>query len=591
MYSMLFSLPARILDGRGLLVASLALMTCAVAAGEEGNAAGEIVTGHPRLYCTTSDLEALRLPHGDPQRRRLWRNLEESARWCMEKAPREEWIAPAAEDPIYENLYDRFYAMMMDTAITEHLAFAYALTGKVEYGEAARRWTLACCRAWRPDADAAPDGGKAYAVTRLLKGAAVGYDLAYDRFEEAEREEIRAMLTQTAHNYYLDYFSLPSRSGSGFHTHHAVVEYASLGVAALALLGEAPEAQEWLDATIAKFEDHLLPTGLAPDGAQVEGATFWASTMHYRLFFMDALRRVTGRDLFGDYAQYMNADLALASVACGKRPGWNRPNESVVFSPSYGQLDYYAPALLCLAREYRRPEYQCLALWDATLGGIQQTRYITPNRREQLLFELGGYACLWYDETVPIEPVDAALSYAFPSVCQAYARASWESGGILAAIGRGGELVVHAGGAPVVVASGLATESTIAPTVKEAGASAELEWQEGGQRTAVELRRPHTAVVRWQDPPPDWSFWIFEVPTRKDGGLVWGNGIELRMLRGRITDVQQEGHAPSLVVGMGRLTVFDPAPRRYPLVNVAPDENGVLELQVEARADAEGTLR
>src|SRR5262249_15801712 len=153
---------------------------------------------------------------------------------------------------------------------------------------------LASCRAWKREADNAPDGGKAYAVMRLLKGVAVAYDSVYEQFSDAEREEIRATLAAIAQKYYEGYFTTPTITGPRFHTHHAIVEWASLGVTALALLDEVPQAGQWLEVTVKKFEEHLLPTGLAPDGAQTEGATFWASTMQYRLFFMDALRRVTG---------------------------------------------------------------------------------------------------------------------------------------------------------------------------------------------------------------------------------------------------------------------------------------------------------
>ena len=132
----------------------------------------------------------------------------------------------------------------------------------------------------------------------------------------------------------------------------------------LALLARRPDAADWVKLTTGMFEEKLLPKGLAADGAQTEGATFWASTMHYRLFYMDALRRVTGRDLFKDYAQYMSADLALAAVAAQKQPGWNESHQSVILEPPYGQLDYYAPILLYLAGEYRRPECQYLAMWD-----------------------------------------------------------------------------------------------------------------------------------------------------------------------------------------------------------------------------------
>src|SRR5262249_36852237 len=156
---------------------------------------------------------------------------------------------------------------------------------------------------------------------------------------DKEKEEIRGTLTRIAKLYFAKYFSTPTISGPTFHTHHAILEWSSFGVVALTLLGEAPEAQQWVDATVQKFEKDLLPSGLATDGAQVEGGTFWASTMQYRMFFMDALRRVKGRDLFETFAHEMNADLALASIASEHFPGHSQNNENTVLEPYYGQID------------------------------------------------------------------------------------------------------------------------------------------------------------------------------------------------------------------------------------------------------------
>ena len=337
-------------------------------------------------------------------------------------------------------------------------AFAYALSGKKKYGEAARQWVLASCRAWQREADGTPDGGKAYAVSRLLKGVAVGYDIVYDRFTEEERKEIRQTLARITDLYFEKYFKTPTIAGPSFHTHHAIVEWSSFGVAALALLNEEPKAKAWLDATVKKFEEHLLPTGLAPDGAQTEGGTFWASTMQSRIFFMDALRRVTGRDLFKKFEKQMNADLALASIATEKFPGYNQSYDNVILQPYYGQLDYYAPILLFLAKEYRRPIFQYLAQWDYSTGHIQKTRAITPHG-EQLMFELGGYAYLWCDPSVPAKADEKKLSYHFPSVDEAYLRASWKPGDLLVGVSKG-QLVIHAGSETILFEPGLTEPKT-----------------------------------------------------------------------------------------------------------------------------------
>ena len=557
------------------------LLCVAVAAAPLASAQGLPLTGHPRLYVTPGDMAAFLAEEEEGRRAAMLANLRESADWCLTKTPRVEWIAPVADDPIYENLYDRFYAMMMDMAVTEHLGFAYVLTGEERYGDAARAWTLACCRAWRNDADATPDGGKAYAVSRLLKGVATGYDLVYDRLSEAERTEIRDMLAATARNYHVHYFTTPERTAPDtFYTHHAIVEFSSFGVTGLALLGEAPDAADWVELTTRMFEEKLLLKGLAADGAQTEGATFWASTMHYRLFYMDALRRVTGRDLFQDYAQYMSADLALAAVAAEKQPGWNESHQSVILEPPYGQLDYYAPILLCLAREYRRSECQYLALWDHSLGHIQQTRYITPNRKEQLLFELGGYACLWYDASVEPDVSGAPLSYAFPSVKQAYARGSWALGAPVVGVSKG-NLVVHVGGSAVLVDTSLPQDEGMSCTLEEKGESARIRYgAEEAPEVEVVLERPGRVVIKRRVGEGPWSFWCHHVPGRSENRLIWGEDTVLRITKGAITDIVPDGYNPGHAVGNGRLDLINPWPKAYPMVSVEP-EDGEVRVEIE----------
>ncbi len=541
--------------------------------------------GHPRLYFTTNDLPALRASRFSGTLALIWQNLAQSADWCLTRPPRSAWIAPITPDPRYENLYDRFYAIMGDLAITEHLAFAYAFSGDARYGEAARQWVLASCRAWSPEAEDPPDGGKAYAVARLLKGVAVGYDIVHDRFTAAERQEICETLRRIGHKYFTGYFSTPSISGAGFHTHHAVVEWGSFGVAALALLGDVPEAQAWLDATTTKFEEHLLPNGLAPDGAQTEGATFWASTLHYRLFFMDPLRRVTGRDLYQRFARQMNAELALASVACRKQPGLDEPHANVVLEPSYGQLDYYAPVLLALAREYRRPIYQSLARWDESLGRLQRTRYITPHG-EELLFELGGYAYLWCDDSAAGRADEQKLSWHFPSVDEAYLRRSWTADDLLVGL-RQGEVVVHSGGVPVLVQPGANPNRPAADKIHQLlddGRRAVVRCGTNSEPSLqIELDRRKGSLRLRRNGPANLQFWCQGAPRRAGNQLIWQNGTTLVVRAGRLAEWSPMGYTGALAVGNGLLPLQDPAPSFHPLVTVTPDRSGSILIEVRLR--------
>ena len=549
---------------------------------------------HSRLYFSTNDLPSLRAARFSGTRAVIWRNLAQSADWCLTRKPREKWIAPVTPDPNYENLYDRFYAIMGDLAITEHLSFAYALSGDARYGEAARRWTLASCRAWQREADGKPDSGSAYAVSRLLKGVAVGYDAAYDRLAEAERIEIRDSLARISRKYFAEWFNLPSIVGPGYHTHHAIVEWASLGVVALALLGEVPEAQEWLEVTTRKFEKDLLPNGLSPDGAQTEGPTFWASTMQYRLFFMDALRRVTGKDLYQPFGKQMNADLALASVACRKRPGLDEDHANVVLEPSYGQLDYYAPILLALAREYRRPICQHLARWDESLGSLQRTRYVMPGS-EELLFALGGYAYLWCDDSAPDEADDKKLSWSFPSVGEAYARTSWRPDDLLVGV-RKGELVVHAGGHAVLIEPSPWRDSTnfVFRSLEAHGRKAVLRYDDKeGHSILVELDRRKRRLLIHRNLTEEGKWWCLETPSRKGNVFSWKSGVTLTVKQGNLGAFEPNGYAPKLSVGFGKLDMADPMARTYPLVKVLAPAKGetIIELKYKPRKPSVAAAR
>jgi len=537
------------------------------------------LTGHPRLYFTPDELAQLRALRTSGQHARMWQNLAESAEWCLTQQPRTEWIAPVAPDPVYLNLYDRFYAMMHDMAVMEHLAFAWAYSGDRRYLEGARQWILACGRVWSREAEGEPDASKAYAVMRLLKGLAVGYDLTCNDLPAAERDEIRDIMADIAAKYYQWYLDNPGMAGFGQDKHHGSVEASSFGVAALALLGEVPEASDWLALAVRKHTQYLLPEALTPSGTQEQTSNFWASTMQYRLFFLDALRRVTGRDLFGEFAAQMDGRMGLAAVVGRKLPGHNEDNRSVLFAPSYGQLDYWSPVLLSLAREYRRPIHQHLALWDESLGALQQTRYVTEHG-EQLLFEMGGYAYTWYDSTVAaqVEP-DLPLSFAFADEGEAYARAGWEPGGLAVAL-RQGTVIIHAGGDAVVVdQSGHPGWTAEAMALHDDGAVATIACEGSPASQTLELRRPDTAVLT-RTGAGAMQWWCHALPERDGNTLTWPSGVALMVEEGTVAAVEPEGYLDEKIVGMGKLHLVDPMPMRYPLITVEPNAEGAVRLRV-----------
>ena len=341
---------------------------------------------------------------------------------------------------------------------------------------------------------------------------------------------------------YFSFFQEPTTAAEGYNKHHGSVDAAPFGVVALALLGEVDDASKWLDLMVEKHVQYLLPNALTPSGTNEQSSNFWASTLQYRIFFMEALRRVTGRNLFEQYPDALPGRMALAAVAGGQPQSlkYNEPNRSVLFGPCYGQIDYWSPLLLFLARRDRRPIYQHLALWDQSLGALQRTRYVTPTRNEELLFSFGGYAYLWYDPSIP-DQVEDNLPHSFefpePAVKEAYMRTSYEQGGIVVGMHQG-EVVVHAGGRPVLV-DHLTTSDVNQPAqpvadllVADDGRKALIrcvgpeQFEIGEQR--VELTRPSRLTIR-RESKQDSVWWYGGQPLRQGNKLVWPDGTTLEL--------------------------------------------------------------
>lgn len=523
----------------------------------------------------------------EPVRRRIWDNFMRSAEWCMSRPLRTHWIAPAEHDPKYENLYDRFYGMMHDMAVMEHLAFAGSYSREPRFLVAAKTWAMTCARIWRQEADGEPDKDKAYAVLRLLKGIATAYDLIHDALGADERAELRNTIAQLGGRYYQWFLENPGMGTvDGHNAHHASVEAASLGIAALAVLGEVPRSAGWLKLMMDKHRRSLLPQAIAADGAQTQGPTFWASTMQYRIAFMDALHRVTGEDLFTEFAQQMDDRLALASIAGTNDEEFPRSNGSVILSPSYGQLDYDSPVLLYLARRYRRAIDQHLALWDRNLGSIQKTRYVTGSD-EMMLFAWGGYAYAWYDPTVaPQAPRDTPLSFAFPSIGEGYLRESFEPGGIVAAT-RAGRVCVNIGNRSILceiderehAGMDIVDDANVATLVTRSASAVQTIRLDRAAAT-LSIERTSGSEIAWRS---------HDVPRRNGNRLSWPGAGSLEVMEGTIDRFERQAASEPLVVGCGLLdvTANDPNPRSGCVISAKPlaDRKLVLRICREASSN------
>ena len=567
-----------------------------------------IHAGHPRLFFTRDELVVLRQKRTQGLHAKVWRNMSADADWCLTRPHRTQWIAPIADDPIYANLYDRFYGMMHDMGIAEHLAFAAAIGQDKRHIDGAREWARSLARVWIKEAEGDADASKAYAATRVLKGMAVAYDLLYEFLDDADRVLLRDSIAAILGKYVAFFVAKGDEMfRTGYEPHHASVEAASLGVAALAIVGEVAGSEAWLDYCTRWHTDFLLGSALTPSGTHNQTSNFYISIMQYRVSFMDGVRRVTGRDLFKEFAKPMQSMMAYAApVGRGRKASepCAQTNQSWLHGPSYGQIDYASCVLVALAREYRSSTLQRVAFWDEWLGGVQRSRYVSK-RGDTMVFAWGGYAYAWLDETVGMQAEPGRpLSFTFADTADAkqleggylhvrelYAREAYEPGAMAAGFVRG-NVCLHAGGACVLAEmpyfdwpppqhagkisredDGLTATLTMAGNPEEPKRSFENQTLVF-RRTAryMKLTRQTALTTRW------WFYGgvKFDADARL---LTWNSGVTLRVTRGKVVAFKIDGMNEEMVVGMGKLKLDDPMPCVYPTIEVEP-EGGVIEIEV-----------
>jgi hypothetical protein len=263
-----------------------------------------------------------------------------------------------------------------------------------------------------------------------------------------------------------------------------------------------------------------------------------------------------------------------------------------LFAPSYAQINNISPAMLYLARHHRRPIYQHLALWDESLGSIQHTRFITPNRKEELLFCYGPYDYLWYDPTVTpaIEPhLPYSFEFSEPEVNEAYMRSSYDPGAIVAGMYKG-MLNVHAGGQRVLVEqlyineSGAPLKPVDEMLVADDGSLATISCvgpkSLGIGEQVVKLSRPDKLTInRTTEKPITW--WYAGNPTQNDNTFDWSNRTQLKVIQGTVSKIDPKGYVDAKR-HYGGMQFADPHPFVYPMITVQP-ANGKVVIEITSR--------
>jgi hypothetical protein len=255
-----------------------------------------IPDSHPRLFVTPDTLEDFKTkPSKEPLFKVLWNGVwVDSVSYRFAVLPNEPpHCKPGGVWDV--NLWREYSITTAATNKMETLAFAYMMTGDKDLGEAARKWMLHIA-SWDPG----PNGATSANINDessmpILYQMSRAYTWAYDALSEADREIIRSVMRIRGNEAYKILKSSPFEFRP--YGSHAGRSLGFLGEAAIAFMGEIPEAAEWFD-YVTRIFYAIYPAWGKDAGGWAEGHAYWTSYMNRVFWFVDAFQVATGLDLY-----------------------------------------------------------------------------------------------------------------------------------------------------------------------------------------------------------------------------------------------------------------------------------------------------
>lgn len=251
---------------------------------------------HPRLWLNNAEVQALGQRLKDDPEHLGWPQFVDSAvtPWAVREPIAEparyldNKRTPAQWRQMYIDCQELLYAV-------RHLAVAGRILDDTELLHKARQWLLHVARF-----DVLGTTSRTYndeAAFRIAGALAWGYDWLHDSLSDADRAEVRQALSRRLEEVATHVIE-HARIHLFPYDSHAVRSVASVMVpACIALLGEHPRAQEWLDFAIDYYDTLYSPWG-GPDGGWAEGPHYWTTAMAYMIDAGNLLLKYTGHNLY-----------------------------------------------------------------------------------------------------------------------------------------------------------------------------------------------------------------------------------------------------------------------------------------------------
>jgi hypothetical protein len=313
--------------------------------------------------------------------------------------------------PDYSNYNQSRYIARSES---EKLSFAYAITQKVEYANYAKKIIKQMVQ-WK---DWVYEEHKPRRVDLGVAGVgyilALCYDWLYPVLSATERQDIEEAVLNQALNPFLDVYTHKSEEWTHVNHNWRSVICGEMGIIALTVLENVPDAKKILNFAIDGVVDVLNHGGI--DGGWNEGVSYWGYGIGQAMMFVEAMYQVSegAVDLYELPFLKVTGDFGLYT---------RTPNgDSFNFSDcNPGPPNPWLLALL--ASHFQNPYWQWSAQKD--IG----------NSIPDILF---------YDPDFPaVKPINFDLGKHFKGIQVAAMRSSWEKDAIFLGFKTGKSLVNH----------------------------------------------------------------------------------------------------------------------------------------------------
>ncbi len=394
---------------------------------------------HPRLLIGPRDLPGFRqrMAHS-PRLAPGWQFIQNAATSMLDAAPPGEAYARSAsgQHGNYSVVAHWYHRHLGNVAFTAFVTGDERLTAKgVEMLMAACAYERWLGPLFDQRASFDPPWHAALETAMMTTAVATGYDLLYPQLTEDQRATVgRVLIANGIRPLMQDWVDPVSASRLPRHQlptgNWVMVCTASAGVGALALLGEEPDAAQWVRLARNRvrawlydrggdwFVDNPSPNGrptpipaIGPsepnfdaDGGYKESTTYMNYAMQYFCCFADGLRHQTGENLF------THAPPNLLDQAAWTIMGWREQGEVRSSLMPFGDCGTTAafPLLYAALTKHTRDP---LAAWLC-----ERVVPIPQDIRE----------LVWLDEQVPADQPDASVPMrAFRGIGQVALRSGW----------------------------------------------------------------------------------------------------------------------------------------------------------------------